>query len=518
MKMQAVVLVAFGFAFSGLPCHAATVADIFGDHMVLQRDKPILVFGTGKPGEEVTVQFKGQTSATRVDDSGRWQVTLEALSTSAEPSEMTIDSDTKTRLKDILIGEVWLASGQSNMFWPVGEISNKRGDWPGVENGEEEVARADWPLIRLNSQLDHEFGIGGWRVCNPENVRGFSAVAYFFGREVHQELGVPVGLIARSFGGTTLQAWTPKAELMALPFVQKYDALYPKVRPQILEWNQRFRAYREELTKGAKPRPKRPDLLDEEIGLAKRLQAQGNLHARYIAPIRPFAIRGFIWYQGESQTIFKSLTQAMEDMLVALIEGRRRLWNDKTLPFYFVQLPIHDHPTKGTHWHIAREAMRRAFERTPHTGMAITYDFSDTQNVHPPEKQEVGRRLALWALAKTYDRDVVYSGPLFKQARFEQNVAVVDFDHAEGLRSSDGKPLRGFELASSDGEFHPATAAIQGEMIAVTAAQVNKPQAVRFFFGGFQKPNLVNSAGLPASPFTTEDWPGITQPKYSRIE
>jgi hypothetical protein len=375
-----------------------------------------------------------------------------------------------------------------------------------VENGEEEVARADWPLIRLNSQLDHEFGIGGWRVCNPENVRGFSAVAYFFGREIHRETGVPVGLIARSFGGTTLQAWTPREELMALPLVQRYNALYPKVRPQILEWNQRFRAYREVRAKGVKPRPKRPDLLDEEIELAKRLQAQGNLHARYIAPICPFAIRGFIWYQGESQTIFRPLARAMEDMLVALIEGRRRVWNDETLPFYFVQLPIHDHPTKAAHWHIAREAMRRAFERTPHTGMAVTYDFSDTQNVHPPEKQEVGRRLALWALARTYNQGVTYSGPLFKQAKFQQDVAVIAFDHAEGLRSSDGKPLRGFELAGRDGEFHPASATIQGETILLTAPHVGRPNAVRFFFGGFEKPNLVNAASLPASPFTTEDY------------
>ncbi len=473
--------------------------------MVLQRDKPVPIWGMGQPGESVTVRFQQQSMSTTVNKNGGWRITLDHLAASSEPATVTVLGTNEILLKDVLVGEVWLASGQSNMFWPLGKISSKRGQWPGVTDGEAEVEKARFPMIRLNSQLDHEFGIGGWKVCSPETARGFSAVAYFFGRELHQQLDVPIGIIARSFGGTTLQAWTPQPELLSIPFVRRHADLYPKFKPQVLEWNKRFREYRAELLKGTNPKPKRPDMLPEEIEVAKRLQAQGNLHRRYIEPLVPYAIRGFIWYQGESQTIFKSLTIAMEDMLAALIKGRRRSWDDESLPFYFVQFPIYDHPTKSTHWHIAREVLRRVHDRVPHTGMAVTYDFSDRSNVHPPEKREVGRRLALWALAKTYNQEIVYSGPLFDRVTYDESRARVFFRHGEGLKSSDGKPLRGFELSSNDGVFHEATATIDGSPVGVQSPNVAKPQHLRFFYGGYAPPNLSNSFDLPASPFTTED-------------
>lgn len=484
---------------------AVELAEIFGDHMVLQREKPVPIWGTGQPDESVTVSFCGQSKSTIANENGRWKITLDQLTTSSEPGTLTVSGANEIQLKDVLVGEVWLASGQSNMFWPLGNISSKRGKWPGVKDGEAEVKNARFPLIRLNSQLDHEFGIGGWKVCSPETARGFSAVAYFFGRELNQQLDVPIGIIARSFGGTTLQAWTPQPELLGIPFVRRHADLYPKIKPQVLEWNIRFREYRAEVLKGTKPKPQRPDMLPEQVELAKRLQAQGNLHRRYIEPLVPYAMRGFIWYQGESQTIFKSLTIAMEDMLAALIKGRRRLWNDETLPFYFVQFPIYDHPTKGTHWHIAREVLRRVHTRVPRTGMAVTYDFSDRSNVHPPEKQEVGRRLALWALAKTYNRDIVFSGPLFDRATYHENRVRVSFLHGKGLKSSDGGPLRGFEVADNEGVFHKATATIDGSAVVVQSPNVANPQHVRFFFGGYDRPNLSNGAGLPGSPFTTAD-------------
>ncbi len=485
---------------------AVELAAIFGDHMVLQREKPVPVWGHGKPGEAITVAFKDQTLKTTVDEKGEWRVHLKPLKTSAESAPLTVTGHEEILLSDVLVGEVWLASGQSNMFWPVGPIEGKRGTWPGVENGEREVAASGFPRIRLNSQVDHEFGIDGWKRCEPDSVRGFSAVAYFFGRELHRELeGVPIGLIARSFGGTSLQAWTPKPELLEVPFVRKHVELYPKVKPRILEWNQRFREYRAEIKKGTTPRPKRPDFLPEEIELAKRLLAQGNLHTRFIEPISPFAIRGFIWYQGETQTLFESLTLAMEDMLPALIKGRRRLWEDESMPFYFVQFPLYNHPTKGTHWPLAREVLRRVHERVPNTGMAVTYDFSDAGNVHPPEKQEVGRRLALWALAETYQREeVVPSGPLFERVEYDGPRAIVHFRHARGLKSNDGEPFRGFQLAGANGTFHEAKAVIEEDRIVVISPGVPVPKEVRFFFGSSDLPNLINAAELPASPFTTE--------------
>ncbi|MFT5466089.1 MAG: sialate O-acetylesterase [Verrucomicrobiales bacterium] len=486
----------------GSQAHAVELAEIFGDHMVLQRGKPVAIWGTAEPEEAVVVQFKAQTLKTTADPDGNWRVRLESLKTSHKPAELTVNDIV---LKDVLVGEVWLASGQSNMFWPLGPISNQRGKWPGVENGEAEVEKANYPDIRLNSQIGHEFGIDGWRVCNPENARGFSAVAFFFGRELHNELDVPIGLIARSFGGTSLQAWTPKPELLEVPFVRKHVELYPKVRPQILEWNKRFRAFRAQIDAGVAPKPNRPEFLSEEIELAKRLLAQGNLHARYIEPINPYTIRGFIWYQGESQTVFASLTLAMEDMLAALIKGRRRLWEDENMPFYFVQFPLYNNPTKGTNWHLAREVLRRVHERVPHTGMAVTYDFSDPDNVHPPEKQEVGRRLALWALADSYGVNVVPSGPLFDRMSIEERSAIIHFDHSTSkLDSSDGEPLRGFQLAGADGVFHEAEAVIDGTRVVLNSISVSEPKDVRFFFGGADAPNLINAAGLPASPFTTE--------------
>ncbi|MGB0580032.1 MAG: sialate O-acetylesterase [Limisphaerales bacterium] len=281
----------------GPSARAVELAEIFGDHMVLQCDKPVAIWGTAKPNEAIVVRFKGQTWKTNAAPDGRWRVTLKPMKASREPAELQVND---LKLRDVLVGEVWLASGQSNMFWPLGPISNQRGKWPGVVNGEAETAKADYPDIRLNSQSGHEFGIDGWRICNPDNARGFSAVAYFFGRELHRKLNVPIGLIARSFGGTTLQAWTPKPELLEVSFVQKHVALYPKVRPQILEWNKRFRAFRAQIDAGVRPRPKRPEFLPEEVELAKRLLAQGNLHARHIEPLSPYTIRGFIWYQGES--------------------------------------------------------------------------------------------------------------------------------------------------------------------------------------------------------------------------
>ncbi|MGB0580033.1 MAG: hypothetical protein ACPGVU_10055 [Limisphaerales bacterium] len=202
----------------------------------------------------------------------------------------------------------------------------------------------------------------------------------------------------------------------------------------------------------------------------------------------------------------------MEEMLAALIKGRRRLWSDENMPFYFVQFPLYNHPTKGTHWHLAREVLRRVHERVPHTGMAVTYDFSDADNVHPPEKQEVGRRLALWALADSYGRDVVPSGPLFERMKIDGRSAIIHFRHAASkLKSSDGRPLRGFQLAGIDGVFHEAEAAIDGVQVILNSAKVAEPKNVRFFFGDNEIPNLINQAGLPASPFTTESLPTVRQ-------
>jgi sialate O-acetylesterase len=489
---------------------ALTLPPIFGDRMVLQQGKPVPVWGEAVAGARIRVEFAGQTKTAIASASGAWQVVLEPLPASAEARELSVRAtgteSAERAFRDVLVGEVWLCSGQSNMFWPVGEIANARSRWPGIANGEAEVAQANWPEIRLNCADDHEFGLGGWRVCMPENVRGFSATAYFFGRELHRRLGVPVGLINRSLGGTSLQAWTPKPELEALAFVARNARFLAEAQPRIQAWNREFAAFRKAVADGTAPRPQRPEPLPDDIETARKLQNHGELHERHIAPLVPFALRGNIWYQGESNAAPAALAAAYGDMLAALIAGRRRLWAEPALPFHFVQLPIFAKPASGEHWHVVREGMRRTQQRTPHTGMAVIYDFSDPSLLHPPEKQEVGRRLALWALAKEYGQSVDYSGPLFRDARFAGGAATVTFDHARGLRGRDGRPLRGFELAGADGVFRAGRARIEDDTVVVTSPQVPQPRQVRFFFGGHDAPNLVNAAGLPASPFTTGEF------------
>lgn len=492
--------------------HAAAVgpkvAEIFGHHMVLQRDRPVTIWGHAPAGTSVSVEFAGQRQIGRSGADGAWRVTLDPMPASASPRELVVrfggEGEQAQIFRDVLVGEVWLCGGQSNMFWPLGPIANRRSSWPGVKDGEAEVARAQWPALRLNFDPEHELGLTGWQVCSPATARGFSATAYFFGRELHEALQVPVGLVLRSRGGTTVQAWTPGPELEALPFVQEQRERLELHHDVIATWNRRMADFRKGKSAGSALVPTRPPALTEELETARKLQSRGELHDRLVGPIVPFSLRGVIWYQGESNTNPRALAEAYGDMLGALIAGYRRLWNDPALPFYFVQLPVFDRPAAGEHWHVVREGMRRLHDRTPQTGLVVTYDFSDPTNLHPPEKQEVGRRLALWALACTFAKTVPYSGPLFSGFQVDRDTAILSFFHDFGLRSIDDRPLRGFELAGADGTFFPAEATIAGRTVIVRAAGISHPRHVRFFYGGTQIPNLGNAAQLPASPFTTE--------------
>ncbi|MFM7412989.1 MAG: sulfatase-like hydrolase/transferase [Planctomycetota bacterium] len=442
---------------------AVELPEIFADHMVLQRGRPVPVWGTAEPGAGVMVEFAGQRQAARADTAGGWRVALDPLDASAEPRVLTVTATppgcaaASVTFTDVLVGEVWMCGGQSNMFWPLGPCVSERKKWQGVENGEAEVAAADWPLIRLNGADDHELGVTGWRVCTPEHVRGFSAVGYFFGRELHRQLDVPVGLVLRSIGGTSIQGWTPAADLEAVPFVRD----------------------------------------------ARRRNAGGGLHERYIAPLVPFAMRGTIWYQGESNTSPQPLAEAYGDMLEALVNSRRRLWNDPAHALHVVQLPLFAAPKAQAAWHVVREGQRRASDRLAGVGLVVTYDVCDPSDLHPAQKAEVGRRLALVALSRDYGRPVEGSGPAFRDVAYRDGEAIVTFAHAAGLATRDGQAPRGFTLAGADGVFHPAEARIEGEAVVLRAAAVPKPSDVRFFYGGITPPNLLNGAGLPAGPFST---------------
>jgi sialate O-acetylesterase len=446
---------------------------LFTDNMVLQRDMPVPVWGWADPGEEVTVSMAGQTHTTNADDAGSWKVVLKPL-TVGKPLEMTVrDAAGRTIIvKDIRVGEVWVCSGQSNMTMGVSLC----------KDAEKEIAAADYPDIRLfmvpnvkSPQPTRALG-GAWKPCSPTTIAeggwgGFSAAAYYFGRTVHKELGVPIGLISSSWGGSFAEHWTRHETLVNNP--------------------------------------------------ALKSLAQGDASTMYngmIAPLMPFAIRGVIWYQGEANTwhAFQYRT-----LFPSLIANWRADWGQGDFPFLFVQLPgldsfhYRDEQANPGNWPELREAQRKTLDVSPNTGMIVTTDLvDDLMDIHPKNKQEVGRRLALWALADVYSRKgIVFSGPFYRQMTVEGDSIRLSFDHVgSGLVSSDGKPLTEFTIAGEDGKFVPATAVIERETILVHSNQVAKPVAVRFAWRDVTQPNLANKEGLPACPFRTDAFKGVTEP------
>jgi sialate O-acetylesterase len=450
---------------------AVKLPSVIGDNMVLQRGQAVPIWGWAEKGEEVTVGIAGQTVSAKADDQGRWKVCLAKLETGG-PLEMTIKAPSgNVTLKNILVGDVWICSGQSNMEMGVA----------GAKNGKEEIAAADYPQIRLftvaktRAQQPATDCKGCWDECNPKTITkgvwgGFSASAYFFGRTLHKELKVPIGLIHTSWGGTPAQSWTSRKALEAEPKLKGVHG--------------------------------------------------SDLYNGMIAPLIPLAIRGAIWYQGESNV---GGAYQYRTLFPTMIANWRTDWAQGDFPFYFVQIaPFHyNRPGKDGKPVDPRrlgacaelwEAQLLTLKNVPNTGMAVTTDITDLNDIHPKNKQEVGRRLALWALAKTYGQNVVCSGPIYKSMAVEGGKVRLTFDCADGLKAADGKPLGLFTIAGADQKFVPAEAQVDGQTVVVSSKEVAQPAAVRFAWREDAQPNLVNGAGLPASPFRTDEWKGVTQP------
>ncbi|HUT09035.1 MAG TPA: sialate O-acetylesterase [Thermoguttaceae bacterium] len=434
---------------------------IVGDHMVLQREQTPPIWGWADPGEMVAVTIPGQSVTAKAAEDGRWQVKLAELEPGA-PFDMAVtgSSGSKVIVKDILVGEVWVCSGQSNMEFPVSRALEP----------EKEIAAANFPKIRLfivqrkKSPQPETDCVGSWAECSPDSVPGFSAVGYFFGRHLHRELDVPVGLIKTSWGGTPAELWTRREVLAADP------ALEP---------------------------------------LAQR---GSELYNGMIAPLIPLAIRGAIWYQGEANC---SRAYQYRTLLPAMIGNWRTDWGQGDFPFGIVQLaPFRygrlDPACCAELW----EAQLLTLKNVPNTGLAVTTDIGNVSDIHPTNKQEVGRRLGLWALATVYGKeDLVYSGPIYKSMEIEGNRIRLQFDHVGGgLASRDGRPLSHFTIAGTDREFHPATATIDGDAVVVQSNDVEKPIALRYAWRDDAEPNFGNQEGLPASPFRTDTFPGVTEP------
>jgi sialate O-acetylesterase len=450
-------------------CAPATAAvrlpAIISDHMVLQRGADVPVWGWADPGEKVTVRIGSQSKSVRTGAEGRWKVTLNLKEKSATPATLLVKGEkNEIKVDDVLVGEVWLASGQSNMEKPLGE---KQGQKP-TFNYEMELAAANYPDIRFfkvkrkKARQPLEDVEGTWVRCSPETLAStqFSAAAYYFGQRLHEILATPVGLIDSTWGGTRIELWTA----------------------------------------GAQATPLDPDA--------------ATLYNGMIAGLAPFAIQGAIWYQGESNIIDDEEVSRYTASMETLVGGWRRQWG-REFAFNYVQVAPHL-------YHVVRHAKvvdpqaaplmweaQAAAQRIPGTGMIVTTDLvDDLKDIHPREKKTVGVRLANVALAQSYGKTAIEAwGPSYRSMTVEGGKAILSFDHARGLAARDGKPLTWFDVAGADGRWYPASAAIEGDKVIITSAKVAAPAAVRFAWDEAAQPNLVNGAGLPALPFRSSSGP-----------
>ena len=510
MKQLTHVLYIIAFSLlvaEGLTLNAAELklACLFTDHAVLQCDAAVPVWGWADAGTEVTVEFAGQKKTAVADAAGKWLVRLDALKASAEPRTLTVtDGKSKAQrlVQDVLVGEVWLGSGQSNMAMTVSR----------AKEFEREKALANLPLVRMFKEesaaaaTEQADGKGSWSVCAPESVGGYSATLYFFGREIHKKLGVPVGLVNSSVGGTPIEAWIAAEPQRASVSLKPYlDALTNDVGTAIdgeaKQKYERALARWQEAAKKARadkqPLPRKPR--DPEVTRARKANFGGLFNGK-IAPLIPYAIRGAIWYQGEANST-PDKAPFYQYQLPLLVSDWRTRWGYE-FPIAWAQLP--NFGGEGRDWPPIREAMLKTLTLSK-TGMGINIDIGEEKNIPPANKQEVGRRLSLWALGTVYGQPVAStSGPLPVGHQVRGGEIVVRFSHADGgLVARDGE-LKGFSIAGDDQQWKPAQARIEVDTVVVSSPDVKKPSAARYAWENFPVCNLFNGAGLPASPFRTD--------------
>ena len=496
------------------PLHAAvSLAPLFTDGAVLQREKPVPVWGTADAGEKISVAFADQKLSTTADSKGLWRVNLAALPASATPRELVVKGTNTLTVRDIVVGEVWLASGQSNMEWLLAYCTDAKKD----------IAAANFPLVRQfkvakqPSLTPLATVDGAWAPALPATAGQFSGVAYYFAVDLHRRLNVPVGILNSSWGGTGIEPWiSPDAHRaapdLAKTFAKQETGKHPTPE-EVTSFNAIRTAWRKSRddAKAAKqpftePEPNAP------AGFPSYRTAAA-LHNGMIHPLVPYALRGAIWYQGESST---SISAVYQGRMAALISGWRKAFDQGDFPFYWVQLPNLDvGGLNATNWSWAemREAQAKALS-VPNTGLAVTIDVGENKGLHPKNKKPVGERLALLALARTYGiKDVVDSGPVFAAAKRDGDAYRITYAPATSALKAADAGLAGFELAGSDQVFQPAEARIDGAMVVVTCAGIKNPAAVRYAYRNAPVAGLYNAAGLPAAPFRTDTWPAPKQAK-----
>ena len=511
MRLPAACVLALTFATLA---HAnVTLAPLFRDSAVLQRDKPVPVWGNADAGESITVSFAGQSTSATAGTDGRWAVTLKPLTASAEPRDLTVSGRNKLVVHDVVVGEVWLASGQSNMVWPLAYAADAKTD----------VAAAKFPLFRQfkvaqQPSFDPLATVdGAWAPALPATAGQFTAVGYYFGLSLHQRLNIPVGIINSSWGGTGVEAWIAPDAYRANPAIGKTFAQQEKAvraKPEekaayiaaLAAWEKARADAKTAKQAFSTPGPKAP------AGLPGPRTAAG-LYNGMINPLVPYALRGAIWYQGESNA---GHAAQYPPCFAALITGWRTQFGQGDFPFYWVQLPNLDVGNQNkTNWSWAqlREAQTQTLS-LPNTAQAITIDVGEEKGLHPKNKKPVGERLALLALARTYAvKHVIDSGPVFKSAKREGAAYRITYEPVAGASEPSSGALKaapagltGFELASADKVFHPAEAKIDGATVVVTCPEVAEPAAVRYAFTNAPVAGLFNTEGLPAAPFRTDTW------------
>ena len=480
----------FLIAFLALACDAfadVQLPGIISDHMLLQRDMPVRIFGKAQPDEAVSVAFRGQTVQTVTDAVGRWEVWLQPLKP-GPASEMTIRGANVITVADVLVGDVWVGSGQSNMQWPVGQS----------DNPDAEIASATFPQIRLfsvprkTSAVPVEDVDARWIVCSPESVKDFSAVLYFFGRELHKDLKVPMGLIHSSWGGTPISSWISGPSLVGNyrlePFLTYWENVIRQYPVNQTLHEQALKKWEDNGSQGGRPAP--------PLGPGHHHEPT-TLYNAMIAPLTKYTIKGALWYQGETEA-GRAQGNIYGDALMTLVQDWRRAFGQGDFAFYWVQLANYGNALKNGHWMRVQEGQVKA-TALRNTGVAVINDIGNPTNIHPTNKQEVGRRLAMLAQNQG-------ASPLYRQFTREGSAIRIWFDNAgTALKTRGGGPVTGFEIAGPDGKYVVATATIEGATVRVSSPDVWNPKSVRYAWDYNPDANLTNALGLPASVFRTDE-------------
>jgi sialate O-acetylesterase len=495
---------------------------LFTDHMVLQRGMRVPIWGTADPGEEVTVEFDMPSQTTgapasfrlrsnvTADKDGRWQIMLSERRPAGGPFTMTVQGKNKIEVKDILVGDVWICSGQSNMEWRLNQAAE----------GPATIENTANPQIRLftvahNAIAEPQTVVKGeWKECNPQSAAPFSAVGYFFGRDLQKALNVPIGLIHTSWGGTPAQAWTSKEALQAVPELQGHtleraalQAEVARARGELAQAQYKVDVAQAKLDgKAPPPAPRGHGPAPSPDAVGRSSNSPTTLYNGMIAPLIPYAIKGAIWYQGESNA-----GRAIEyrTLYATMIQDWRTRWGEGDFPFLGVQLAPYG---PGNNYAEVREAQFLATQKLPKVGMAVITDVGERNDIHPKKKEPVGGRLALLARKIAYGENIVAMGPVASAMKVEGNRAVFSFDNVGAGLECRGEKLTGFEVAGEDKKFHPAEAEIRGETVVVSSKEVERPAEVRFGWANYPEVNLWNKNGLPATPFRTDGptWPRAT--------